>query len=298
MKNLIHHPRPASPVYEVLSHSRADLEREALLGDELRAALWLREQLEDTHYDRPSHHTLSLYLEDGYDVHLYGQPNLRGAPGKLCLLPAQHESYWRIKGRIRFMHFYFSQEQFGDLAIRMLDREPRTLSLTERIYVDDGRLAALGRQLATLTWQDNASRLHANAIGHEMLAHLLLNYSGQPKTLRIRGGLAPSQRRRALDLIEARLNSNLSIGELAHELALSEYHFARMFRVSVGEAPHRWIIRRRLARARKALAQGDLPLSVVAHQSGFTHASHLTRHFQQALGVTPGIYRQWVQGFL
>ncbi|BEV73528.1 MULTISPECIES: helix-turn-helix domain-containing protein [unclassified Paludibacterium] len=298
MENLIHHPRPASPVYEVLSHSRADLEREGLLGDDLRAALWLREQLEDTHYDRPAHHTLSLYLEDGYDVHLYGRPEQRGGPGKLCLLPAEHESFWRINGRIRFIHFYFSQAQFGDLAIRMLDREPRTLSLSERIYVDDGRLATLGRQLATLTWQDNASRLEANAIGHEMLAHLLLNYSDQPRKLRIRGGLAPSQRRRALDLIEARLDSDLSIGELANELALSEYHFARMFRVSVGEAPHRWIMRRRLARARKALARGDLPLSVVANQSGFTHASHLTRHFQQALGVTPGVYRQWTQGLL
>ncbi|TDR81485.1 AraC family transcriptional regulator [Paludibacterium purpuratum] len=295
METPIHRPQPASPVYEVLSQSRADLEREALLGDGLRAALWRREQLEDTIYDRPTHHTLSLYLEDGYDVYLNGQPSRRGGPGKLCLLPAEHESYWRINGRIRFVHFYFTQEQFGELAVRMLDREPRLLALRQNIYWEDDRLAGLGRQLAAQHWQDSESRLNANAIGHEMLAYLLLNHSDRQRGLPVRGGLAPTLRRRALELIDHRLDGELTVGELAQALSLSEYHFARMFRESVGEAPHRWIMRRRLARARDLLSRGDLPLTVVAHRSGFSHASHLTRHFREALGVTPGIYRLWTQ---
>ncbi|MBV8049223.1 MAG: helix-turn-helix transcriptional regulator [Paludibacterium sp.] len=296
METPLYRPQPASPVYEVLSHSRADLEREAQLGDGLRAALWLRETLEDTLYDRPAHHTLSLYLEDGYDVFLDGQPHRRGGPGKLCLLPAEHESYWRINGRIRFVHFYFTQEQFGAQAVRMLDAEPRTVALRQDIYLEDRRLAALARQLAAESWQDSESRLNANALGHEMLAYLLLNYSDRRRDLRPRGGLAPAQRRRVLDLIDARLGQELTVGELARELALSEYHFARMFRESVGEAPHRWIMRRRLARARRLLAHGDLPLDVVANQAGFSHASHLTRHFRTALGATPGTYRLWAQG--
>ena len=288
-------PQPARPVYEVLSQSRADLEREALLGDGLRAALWLRERLEDTIYDRPAHHTLSLYLEDGHEVYLHNQPERRGGPGKLCLLPAEHESYWRINGRIRFVHFYFTQEQFGALAVRMLDREPRAFTLRQDIYLEDRRLAALARQLAAQHWQDSESRLNANAIGHEILAYLLLNYGDRRRQLVVRGGLAPTQRRRALDLIESQLEHELTVGEIAQELSLSEFHFARMFRESVGEAPHRWITRRRLARARRLLAQGDLSLDFVASQAGFSHASHLTRHFRAALGVTPGVYRQWAQ---
>lgn len=291
----MHIPAPASPVYEVLSRSHADLEREALLGDGLRSSLWLREQLEDTIYDRPRHHTLSLYLEDGFDVHLDGQPERRGAPGKLCLLPAGHESRWRIKGRIRFVHVYFTQEEFGQLAVRMLDREPRTLELRQRIYIDDPRLAMLASRLAALDWTDRNDLLEGNALGHEMLALLLLDYTGRPATLKLRGGLGPAQRRRVLERIEAQLADPLSVGQLAAELALSEYHFARMFRCSVGEAPHRWILRRRLARARELLAGGTLPLEAVAAATGFSHASHLLRHFRTVTGVTPNAYRQWVQ---
>jgi AraC family transcriptional regulator len=80
---------------------------------------------------------------------------------------------------------------------------------------------------------------------------------------------------------------------LADELALSEFHFARMFRASVGEAPHRWIMRRRLDRARSLLAQGQLPLETVAAESGFSHASHLIRRLRAELGIAPGAYRKW-----
>ena len=281
------------PIYEVLTQSHADLEREGLLGDGFRTALWLRQRLEDTVYDHPQHHTISLYLEDGFDVYLQGQPDRRGAPGKLCLLPAQHQSHWRINGRIRFLHFYFTPQQFDRLALRMLDREPRSVDLQQRIYIDDPRLAAACRYLAQLHWQTPNQRLEANALGHEILAHLLLQHTNTPRGLKLKGGLAPVQRRRALEMIDARLNTPLTVGALADELAMSEYHFARMFRRSVGVAPHRWIIEQRLARARVELAAGRLSLDGVANAAGFSHVSHLTRHLRGALGVTPGEYRRW-----
>lgn len=280
------------PVYDELRRTRADLEREAALGDGLRVALWRRRELHDVLYDRPAHHTLSLYLEDGYRVHPHGRPDLCGAPGKLCLLPAGHESYWHIRGGIRFVHFYFEADALAERAVTMLDREPRSLSLDERIYVDDPVLADACRRLAGLGWQAVDDRLAANAIGHAVLAELLLRYSGRPHRLVVRGGLAPAARRRVADLIEARLATPPTLGEMARELALSEYHFAHMFRLSFGLAPHRWIMRRRLARARELLARG-LPLPWVAAAAGYSHVSHLARQMRTELGVTPGDYRRW-----
>jgi AraC family transcriptional regulator len=287
------HSPPPSPVFEVLPRTNADLEREALLGDGFRAALWRREWLQDVIYDQPEHHTLSFYLEDGFDVFLQGQPAQRGAPGKLCLLPAGHHSHWHINGRIRFLHFYFTRQQFDQLALRMLDQEPRTLELYQRIYMSDPILAQACRHLTQLDWRDANARLDANAIGHELMAYLLLNQTGKRQAPRVRGGLSPAQRRRALERIDDGLASELTIGMLADELALSEFHFARMFRASVGEAPHRWIMRRRLDRARSLLAQGQLPLETVAAESGFSHASHLIRRLRAELGIAPGAYRKW-----
>ncbi|TCP12488.1 AraC family transcriptional regulator [Crenobacter luteus] len=283
-------------VFDTLTRSHADLERRAPLGDGLVAALWQRNRLEDTVYRRPGHHTLSLYLEGGFGIVRRGLAEQRGAPDKLCILPAEHESYWQINGRIRFLHLYFTPEQFGALAVTMLDREPRELALNDRTYMDDARLAALCRRLAALDWRDADGRLTGNALGHEALAHLMLTQTGRRRPLVVKGGLAPAQRRRVRELVEARLDSALTVAELAAELALSEYHFARMFRASFGLPPHAWIMRRRLERAREALARPDAPLADVAAACGYASASHLANRFRAALGVTPGDYRRWATG--
>ncbi|MDN0085204.1 AraC family transcriptional regulator [Crenobacter sp. SG2305] len=288
---------PALPVYETLTQSHAELERRGVLGDGLTAALWLRTQLEDTFYNRPEHHTLSLYLEGGFEIVRRDRPQCqRGAPGKLCVLPAEHESDWQVKGPIRFLHLYFPTEQFDALAVTLLDREPREMQLLDRTYMEDPMLAALCRRLAALDWDCLDGRLTGNALSHEVLAHLMLTNTARRHAVAVKGGLAPWQRRRVRELIEARLDGELTVGELAAELALSEYHFARMFRTSFGQAPHGWIMQRRLARAQSLLQTSALPLVDIAAASGFASASHLGNRFRAALGVTPGDYRRWHRG--
>jgi AraC family transcriptional regulator len=281
------------PVFDALSRTHASLENSAALGDDLNVALWRRSRLEDTVYRRPGHHTVSLYLEGGFEIQRRDQPGLRGGPGKLCILPAEHESDWLINGTIRFVHLYFAPEQFDALAVSLLDREPRERLLFDRTYMDDPQLAAWCRQIAMLDWSSSDGRLAGNALGHEVMAHLMLTQTGLRQPLVVKGGLAPAQRRRVRELIEARLDTALTVGELAAELALSEFHFARMFRASFGVPPHVWITQRRLQRAREALAGTALPLADIAASCGFSSASHLANRFRATLGVTPGEYRRW-----
>ncbi|WP_024302468.1 AraC family transcriptional regulator [Pseudogulbenkiania sp. MAI-1] len=286
-------PIATLPVYETLIQTSAELERLAALGDGLSAALWQRKKLEDTVYRRPGHHTLSLYLEGGFRIMRRDCPGLHGAPDKLCILPAEHESDWRIDGQSRFLHLYFSPEQYDALALTLLDRDARDCPLPDLTYIDDPVLVAACRQLARLDWDSSEGRLAGNALGHEVLAHLMLTQAGRRRAVAVKGGLAPVQRRRVQELIESRLDTALTVGELAAELALSEYHFARMFRASFGMAPHAWILQRRLARAREVLAGSDLALADVAAACGFASASHLANRFRAALGVTPGEFRRW-----
>ncbi len=74
--------------------------------------------------------------------------------------------------------------------------------------------------------------------------------------------------------------------------ALSEYHFARMFRQSFGVPPHQYLLARRLARAQRLLRGSALPMGEVALMCGFSSASHFNQRFRQAMGATPGEYRQ------
>lgn len=74
-------------------------------------------------------------------------------------------------------------------------------------------------------------------------------------------------------------------------MALSEYHFARMFSTSFGLPPHRYVLQRRLLRARDLLLHSALPLGEIALACGFASASHFSNRFRQAFGAPPGLLR-------
>jgi AraC family transcriptional regulator len=278
-------------VFEVLTHSRARLLRSAALGDGLAAAVW-RNAADATRYSRPSHHTLSLYLSGGHHTWRHEAPDLRGEPGRLCVMPAGHESRWVVGGEQSFVHLYFDEAQLAPLAVRLLDREPREVQVPDLTFVADAGVAAPLHALALLDWHDPQARLQANALGHEALAALLVAHATRGHRAPPRGGLSAPVRRRLVEWTEARLGEPLTIGEMAAVAALSEHHFARMFRTSFGIAPHAWVLWLRIERAKQLLRHSDAPLDEVARQCGLASASHLVNRFRARTGVTPGQYRQ------
>src|SRR5476649_2655066 len=231
----------------------------------------------------------------------------KGAPNKLCTLPAGHDSAWVINGEIRLAHLYVSPEQFALGCITLLDREPRELQLRENTFHDNELQARRFQQLVHMNWQEPGERLLTSSLAHEVLSHALLDQVGLRDGLRFKGGLAPHLRRQLVDYIETHLAEPLSLGELAGLCALSEYHFARMFRTSFGLPPHQYLLQqhlcmgqaprqqvlvgRRLTHAKVLLRTTRQPFGDIALACGFASASHFNNRFRQATGATPGEYR-------
>jgi len=279
-------------VFQALNRSpNARLEHSAELGDGLSAALWSNHH-DAQDYEAPSHHTLSCYIAGGTGTFRRDQPGTKGGPDKLCILPADHQSGWVINGNIRLAHLYFSREQFALGCVTLLDREPRQLQLREQTFLDDPQQAQRFRRLIALNWNEPAERLLTSSLAHEMLSHALLNQVSSRPNLRLKGGLAAHQRRLLVEYIDSHLADAISLGQLAALCALSEYHFARMFRESFGLPPHQYVLARRLSRARDLLRSTSQPLGEIALACGFASASHFTNRFRQTLGGTPGEYRQ------
>jgi len=283
-------------VFKSLNDSpHARLEHSAQLGEGLAAALWSnRHDARD--YEAPSHHTLSCYIADGTGTYRRDRPDNKGAPDKLCVIPAGSPSHWIINGSIRLAHVYISQAQFALGCVSLLDREPRELQLREATFIDDPQQTRRFRQLIALNWDEPGERLLTGSLAHEILSHAILSEVGVRDGLRLKGGLASWQRRRLAEYIDTHLEQPLEVSELAGLCSLSEYHFARMFRASFGLAPHQYVLARRLARARQLLSGGELPLGEVALACGFASASHFSNRFRQALGATPGAYRLALRG--
>ena len=105
-------------------------------------------------------------------------------------------------------------------------------------------------------------------------------------------GLATAFRQRCVELVQDRLDENLSLAELAREFGLSPYHFARLFKQATGFPPHEYQLQIRVQRAQAMLLQSPRrSIADIACELGFADESHLRRHFKRIVGVTPGQFR-------
>lgn len=110
-----------------------------------------------------------------------------------------------------------------------------------------------------------------------------------------RGGLAAWQMRRIVAHVEAHLAARIAVAALALAVGLRPGHFSRAFKVSFGETPHRFVIRRRLLRAQHLLLTTTAGISQIAVEVGLTDQAHLTRLFRQFLNDTPHAWRRAMQ---
>jgi len=104
--------------------------------------------------------------------------------------------------------------------------------------------------------------------------------------------LAPWQLRKSQQLMLDRLESNISSHDLAKACHLSRSHFARAFKRTVGVSPHRWLLLRRVDKAKMLLATPRYPLAQIAMHCGFSDQPHFTRIFKTLTGSTPACWRR------
>ena len=101
------------------------------------------------------------------------------------------------------------------------------------------------------------------------------------------GGLAPWQKRRLMELIDSNLDGELRLSRLAQECGLSVSHFSRSFKRSFGVPVHRYLIARRVERAKFLLRSSSAPLSEIALESGFSDQAAFSRTFHGVVGTSP-----------
>src|SRR5436309_11078500 len=111
---------------------------------------------------------------------------------------------------------------------------------------------------------------------------------------------APARdRRRAVDAalwIDAHAHETIDLEAAASEAGLSPFHFLRVFANVLGVTPHQYLVRCRLRRAARLLADGSRSITDVAFDVGFGDLSNFVRTFHRAAGVSPGSFRRAARG--
>ena len=172
---------------------------------------------------------------------------------------------------------------------------PRIGDLNYRpVGIDDSTISGLGwTALPALSRPGQASQLFVDHVLLALGVHVAQTYGGmRPLSRPVRGGLAPWQVRRAKEILSANLDGSVPLKEVARECRLSVSHFSRAFRRTMGVAPHKWLLTRRIEVAKERLRDHQLSLLDVALVCGFADQSHLTRVFTCMVGLSPGAWRR------
>ena len=109
-------------------------------------------------------------------------------------------------------------------------------------------------------------------------------------------GLLAWQARRVRDYIDSHLGTPIRVADLGDLVQRSEAHFSRAFKRTFGEAPHAYLVRRRVECAGGLMLASEAPLSEIALKCGFTDQAHLCKQFRQYTGETPAAWRRARRG--
>jgi len=211
--------------------------------------------------------------------------------GDILVVPANlgHRAQWNEAGGVIYLGF--DPTVFAHATYELLD--PDRIELIPHFATSDHLIYQIGLALkAVLEKKGTGSRLYAETMANALIVHLLQHYTTQQPILRNDAeGLSRHNLWQVIDYIQAHLDQDLGLTELATVVQMSCHYFSKQFKQSMGVTPHQYIIRTRVERA-KQLLKGDLSISDIAHTVGFVDQSHLNRHFKRIFGITPNVMRQ------
>ena len=195
------------------------------------------------------------------------------------------------------VHIYIPSEPFSTAALREFDINPEHAQLGYFGGFQDALIAQIGRAVANeMQAPSSTGTLLVDTLRVSLSAHLLRHYSslsGKRLELPSTNGTLDGRRLdQVQEFIDANIERNIKIDELAEIACLSPYHFARTFKASTGRTPHQYVMEQKLGLAKELLAADHLRLVEIALRAGFANQAHFSRAFKQATGMTPGAFRR------
>ena len=213
--------------------------------------------------------------------------------GDICITPAGTPGEYRAEGDDHFLQIQIEPEflekvaqQTGadgsslELIHKFRDRNPQVEQIIMMLYSELNQGSSLG------------SKLYIESLSNALAVNLLRDYSVKKTSLNLSSaGLSDSKLLLVTDYINDNIASEIKLSDLANLAGISQYHFSRLFKKSLGISPNKYLIKQRVERAKSLLKNPELSVTDVALLCGFNSHSHFGQYFRRFTGFTPKQYR-------
>ncbi|MGF1571286.1 MAG: helix-turn-helix domain-containing protein [Nodosilinea sp.] len=251
----------------------------------------------DCHYSSDDCHTICLSLaarpvqmlqirEGKTHTALYGK-------GDISIIPAKTPFFVRWKGEDHYLQIAITSTFIQSVAREALDLNPDRLELISEFKTRDPKIEAIGMLLLTELQQDNlGGKLYIESLANLLAIHLIRQYANTKAPLpEYEGGLPQRQLLHTLDYIHDHLDHDIRLADLASLSGISQFHFSKLFKQSLGTTPYQYLLQQRVERAKQLLTDSDRSIMEIAFSCGFSSHSHLSKQFRQLTNMTPKAYR-------
>lgn len=198
--------------------------------------------------------------------------------GQFCVVPAGASTRWTVSRPAQSLLLRLAPSLLRETAEAM-GLGSQGGELAPSIHIRDPHIERIGWMMQS---EDREAypggRLFADSLAAALAARLLILQSRHAVSIPGTARALPTWRlRKVIEYIEANLDQDLRLADLAAVAGFSLSHFKPLFKQATGMPAHRFVLERRVARARMRMLEGKSSLTEIALETGFAHPSHMAR---------------------
>lgn len=212
---------------------------------------------------------------------------------EIIITPAGVESGWKWHAKSKVIVITLLPERFEAFARDELGISLTREQLDDLPQFEDSEITAAAVQLRDALESELGSETLFESFARVFLTKLIQKY-GREKSAgedSFTAGFTSDHYRRVFDFVAQNYGNSITVESMAEQAFLSPYHFARVFRETVGQTPHQFVTSYRIEQARTKLAAGSDSLGDIAIDCGFSDQAHFSRVFKKVVGKTPRQFR-------
>ncbi|OXS54785.1 hypothetical protein B1A99_25835 [Cohnella sp. CIP 111063] len=211
--------------------------------------------------------------------------------GDVQIVPVQTKLFCQWEQSISFLKMEIVPTFLEEVADESGFGETGELMLERKFLVQDKKLLQLGEWMLEELYNGGASgKLYRDSLANMTAVHLLQHYTTSSEKCIKLSKLTNQQITLVIEYMQAHLEKDMSLEELAAAANVSISHLVRLFKKQTGLTPHQYLIQLRIEQAKTLIRCGRLGMKEIAVQVGFADQGHFTKLFKRTTGLTPVQY--------